>query len=43
MKNLEVGMESREKESKQIESKKKIVDAEVRRRTHEFPVSVVGV
>lgn len=43
VKNLELGMESKAKESKQMESKKRIVETEVRRWTHEFPVPVVGV
>ena len=43
VKNLELGMESKAKESKQVESKKRIADTEVRRWTHEFPVPVVGI
>lgn len=42
VKNLELGMESKTNERKQIESKKKIADAEVRR-TDEFSVSLVPV
>ena len=43
VKNLELGMESKAKESKQMESKKRIADTEVRRWTYKFPVLVVRI